>query len=95
MLGAWQVRPQWRPSLQGVLHSDGSVRAQVVRDDGQNTWMHALLRHLWDRHGVPALINTSFNGPGEPIVQRHTDAVDAARRLGLDGVVVHGSIHRP
>jgi len=55
--------------------------------------MHALLRHLWEEHGIPALINTSFNGPGQPIVQRHTDALRMAKTLGLDGVVVHGSLH--
>ncbi len=95
MLGAWQVRPGWREPLRGVLHADGSVRAQVVPDDGQNTWMHALLSHLWREHSLPALINTSFNGPGQPIVQRHADALHAARELGLDGVVLHGSLHRP
>jgi carbamoyltransferase len=57
--------------------------------------MHALLEMLWRDHGVPALINTSFNGPGKPIVQRHADALQVAGDLGLDGVVLHGSLHRP
>jgi len=95
MLGAWQVHPDWQAALEGVLHCDGSVRAQVVPSDGKNTWMHALLLHLWHEHGVPALINTSFNGPGQPIVQRHADALHQAWDLGLDGVVLHGSLHRP
>lgn len=95
MLGAWPVRDAWRPALRGVLHTDGSVRAQVVPDDGTNPWMHALLHHLWTEHGVPALINTSFNGPGQPIVQRREEALATGRTLGLDGVVVHGSLHRP
>lgn len=95
MLGAWPVEPAWREHLAGVLHRDGSVRAQVVTDDGHNRWLLRLLRLLWRRDGVPALINTSFNGPGEPIVQRHADARQCAARLGIDGVVVHGSLHRP
>ena len=95
MLGAWPVAPAWRDHLRGVLHLDGSVRAQVVPEDGENAWLAELLRTLWRRHGIPALINTSFNGPGRPIVQRHEDAVPEARRLGLDSVVVHGSLHRP
>lgn len=95
MLGAWQVRPGWQEQLQGVLHTDGSVRAQVVADDGTNTWMHELLLRLWRIDGLPALINTSFNGPGRPIVQRHADALCEAWELGLDGVVLHGSLHRP
>lgn len=95
MLGAWQVQPAWRHALQGVVHADGSVRAQIVRPDDGNTWMHALLEVLWRDHGVPALINTSFNGPGRPIAQRHADALQLAGDLGLDGVVLHGSFHRP
>jgi carbamoyltransferase len=94
MLGAWPVEPAWRDHLAGVIHLDGSVRAQVVTDDGHNRWLYHLLRLLWRRDGVPALINTSFNGPGEPIVQRHADARACATRLGIDGVVIHGSLHR-
>ena len=95
MLGAWQVQPEWRGALQGVVHTDGSVRAQVVRPEDGNTWMHSLLEQLWREHGIPGLINTSFNGPGKPIVQRHADALHQAWDLGLDGVVLHGSLHRP
>jgi carbamoyltransferase len=93
MLGAWDVRAEARGALAGVIHGDGSVRAQVVADDGSNDWMHALLSHLWREHGVPALINTSFNGPGQPIVQRPAEALRAARDMGLDAVVLHGSLH--
>lgn len=95
MLGAWNVREAYSEALRGVIHTDGSVRAQVVPDDGQNAWMHSLLDHLWKQHGIPALINTSFNGSGEPILHRHDDALKVARNLGLDGVVIHGSLHRP
>jgi carbamoyltransferase len=95
MLGAWPVQPAWHQPLAGVLHHDGSVRAQVVADDGHNGWIYRLLRLLWGREGLPALINTSFNGPGEPIVHLHEHALSCARKLGLDGVVIHGSLHRP
>lgn len=95
MLGSFRVEPEWQHALAGVLHGDGSVRAQIVDDDGQNTWMHALLSFLWREHRVPALINTSLNGPGRPIVHRHEDALGLAAELGLDWVVVHGSLSRP
>jgi carbamoyltransferase len=94
MLGGWQVRAEWQSALAGVLHGDGSVRAQVVCDDGSNAWMHALLSLLWSKHGVPALINTSLNGPGRPIVHRHADALALSLELGLDDMVIHGSLHR-
>lgn len=92
MLGAWPLRPGWERHFGGVLHADGTLRAQVVADD---PFLVGLLRRLWTRHEVAGLINTSFNGRGEPIVHTSTDALDCARRLGLDGVVIDGSLHRP
>ena len=96
MLGAYPLHPAWYDRFAGVLHADGSLRPQIVRaDDPDQRFLHAVLTCLWERHGVSGLINTSFNGPGEPIVQRPEDALDCGRRLGLDGVVIHGSLHRP
>ena len=92
MLGAWPLRPGWEPRFAGVVHVDGTLRAQVVRDD---PFLEALLTRLWRVHGVAGLLNTSFNGPGEPIVHTRADALACARRLPLDGVVIDGSLHRP
>ncbi len=96
MLGAWRVQPGWEAKLAGVLHSDGSVRAQVVAEtDPDNAFLYELLLVLWREHGIPALINTSFNARNRPILHHHEDALEAARVLGLDAVVIHGSLYRP
>lgn len=92
MLGAWALRPGWAARFAGVVHADGTLRAQVVGDD---PFLVALLRRLWERHEVAGLINTSFNGPGEPLVHTRADAIACGRRLPLDGVVIDGSLHRP
>ncbi len=96
MLGAWPVAETWREAFAGVLHRDGTVRAQVVRDsDPEDAWLYALLIHMWERYRLPGLINTSFNLNGRAIVQSHEDALPLARQMGLDAVVIHGSLHRP
>ena len=88
MLGAWKLRPGWGERFRGVVHADGTLRAQVVGDgDG---FLRALLQQLWQRHGIAGLINTSFNGPGEPLVHTRADALACGRRQGLDGVVIDG-----
>lgn len=92
MLGAWPLREGWAEAFAGVVHADGTLRPQVVRDD---PFLEALLRSLWHRHRVAGLLNTSFNGPGEPIVHTRADALACARTLKLDGVVIDGSLHRP
>ena len=90
MLGSWKVSESWHDSFQGVIHSDCTVRAQVVPNDPEYSWIHELLSRLWNEYKIPGLINTSFNKRGEPILHHHKDAKDAAINLGLDAVVVEG-----
>ena len=46
-----------------------------------------------ERGHPPLLINTSLNGPGEPIVHTVEQAFTTARALGLDALVVEGVLH--
>lgn len=92
MLGAWKLRPGWVERFRGVVHADGTLRAQVIGSG--DAFLTALLRRLWERHEIAGLINTSFNGPGEPIVHTRADALGCAQRLGLDSVVIDGALHR-
>lgn len=89
MLGNFEVAPAWRERVPAVVHVDGTARAQVVRrDDAEQRVLVELLDAVWSRHRLPCLINTSFNGPGEPIVQSADEACAAARRLGVDVLVL-------
>ncbi len=95
MLGAWPVREAWREALGGVIHQDGSVRPQVVgAGDEDNRFLHRLLRCLWEQHGLPGVINTSFNVKGQPIIQRPERAIEDGRRMGLDAVVLERRLWR-
>lgn len=87
MLRAWRVKPEWAKYFAGCIHADGSVRAQVV-DPGcsEQAPIAALLGLLRSRHGVWGLINTSLNGPGEPILADRSQAASVARRLGVTAV---------
>ncbi len=48
----------------------------------------ALLREVWETHQLPCLINTSFNGLGEPIVHSAEQSEETAQRLGVDVLVL-------
>ncbi len=61
---------------------DGTIRPQVVTRE-QNPGYHRLLEHFQARTGRGAILNTSFNIHGEPIVSTPEDAVDVMRRSGL------------
>jgi len=65
------------------VHVDGTARPQLVTPQGDLA-LHDLL-DAWRRHsGQPALINTSFNLHGEPIVHSPGDAVRSFVASGLD-----------
>ena len=70
-----------------VVHADATARVQVV-DEAATPLLAAALRACRARTGVGLLINTSFNGPGEPIVNTAAEALDAYRRLDLDFLVL-------
>ena len=89
MLGCWPVREAYLEYLSGVVHADGTVRPQVVPADAtDNGFVDRLLRCLWQVHGLPGVINTSFNVRGKPILHRHEDALPTAREMALDAVVL-------
>ena len=72
--------------MPAAVHVDGTTRPQELDPDCGDV-LAELLREWGDRAGG-ALINTSFNGRGEPIVSSVADAVGCFRRLGLDFLVL-------
>lgn len=83
------VKPHQLPLLGAVTHIDGSARLQTV-SESQNALLHRLLRRYEQAAGIPVLLNTSFNGPGEPIVETPAEAVEGFQRLNLDALAMAG-----
>nr|WP_319400968.1 carbamoyltransferase C-terminal domain-containing protein [uncultured Carboxylicivirga sp.] len=90
MLLDFKILPEKQKELQGAVHVDGTARIQVVRSKEDNPFMFELLQLLDTKYGVKALINTSFNIKGEPIVHTIEGAVESAKNMNLDGVVLNG-----
>jgi carbamoyltransferase len=86
MLTTMTAHSTVRASLPAVLHVDGSARVQTVAEDGSP--YHELLKAFEAQTGVPVLLNTSFNPPGEPIVETPEHAVQAFLSSGLDALVL-------
>ncbi len=92
MSGAWRVKSQWIDAFQGVVHVDGSVRAQVVRENSfELSSIHRLLVVLKVKYGIYGLLNTSFNQRGEPIVQSLDEAMDSGRAMQLDALWIENN----
>lgn len=92
MLMDFDIMPKRRSEIAGVVHANGSARIQTIGARAENPYLFELLCYLKEYYGVRALINTSFNAQGEPIVHSCEDAVRAARNMGLDAVVLNGKL---
>jgi carbamoyltransferase len=51
---------------------------------------HAAISAFHRRTGVPVVMNTSLNGPGEPIVERPEEALDLFLKTELDVLYLAG-----
>jgi carbamoyltransferase len=76
--------------IAGALHADGSARFQTIFTRNENPFLFDLLTFMDDTYGIKALINTSFNVGGEPIVHTEKDALNSAKKMKLDSVVLNG-----
>jgi hypothetical protein len=83
-----------RSDIPAVTHVDYSARVQTVSRETIPDY-HDLIA-LRGAHGLPVLVNTSFNVRGEPIVCTPEDAyrcfmrTDIARHLEGDDARLHG-----
>ena len=94
MLTVASATEECRRTAPGTVHVDGTARVQVV-EEGSDDFLVALLLAFERITGVPILLNTSFNGPGQPIVETPGDAIDAFLTLGLDGLWLQNHFLRP
>ena len=72
--------------MPAVVPVDGSARYHTVA--AGSGWYRRLIAAFMRRTEVPVLLNTSFNGNGEPIVETPADALRACAAMDLDGLVL-------
>jgi carbamoyltransferase len=87
MTMAYEVAGCFRDRLAGVVSIDGTCRPQLVSDDDPSEFA-ALLREARSRWGVGAVLNTSFNIHGEPMVCTPAEAIDVFKRSGADALAI-------
>jgi carbamoyltransferase len=84
---AVECRDKCRSSYPSIVHADGTARVQLV-DQEEFPFLHKLLTLFHRKSGVGMLINTSFNGLNEPIVDNLDHALAALKALDLDFLCV-------
>merc|ERR1712054_425806 len=69
-----------RTRFPGLVHFDGTARYQSVSKQDE-PWVHELLLSVGRRTGLAALINTSFNTKGKPIVNTVVECLKMLEEL--------------
>src|SRR5436309_1622297 len=83
MMLAFPTNPKRRDEIVAAIHPhDSTARAHIV-DEAWNPPYYRVLREFEARTGIGAVLNTSFNLHGEPLVASPEDAVDTFERSGL------------
>lgn len=78
--------PDLRKKIPAVVHVDGTVRPQGVEPNVEPLY-HRLLQEFEKLTNIPAVLNTSMNVRGEPIVCTPDDLIDFFAKTHVDAVV--------
>jgi len=87
MLVTTTVKEDWVQKIPSVTHTDTTSRYQSVSKE-INPRFHEIISEFYKLSGVPVLLNTSFNGPDEPIVETPLDAIKTFLSRKLDLLVI-------
>jgi carbamoyltransferase len=87
------VRIDLRGPLRAVLHIDGTTRPQIVKESDCPLF-HKVLAAFGRVGGIGAVLNTSFNEAGYPIVSAPAEALIVFARTEMDTLVVGPVIAR-
>lgn len=81
------VRSEIRERVAAALHVDGTTRPQLCTAEENPRW-HALLGAVGARTGLGAVLNTSFNPAGYPLVSTPSEALAMFARTDMDALVL-------
>jgi carbamoyltransferase len=88
MMLAFPTNPKRQEEIVAAIHpQDATARPQIL-EEAWNPEYHAVIREFERRTGIGAVLNTSFNLHGEPMVCSPADAVDTFERSGLPHLVM-------
>jgi len=94
MLTEFHIQPDRINELEGAVHVDGTSRIQTLNNRSENPYLYDLLVVLEARYGLKALLNTSFNSKGKPLVHTEKDALEEAQNMGIKHLVFNGKLRK-
>ena len=87
MIVCFDTKKEALAQLSSAVHIDNTSRAQIV--SGQSNPLFAeLLGSFGQRTGIYAVLNTSFNVRGQPIVNTPEEAIEVFLSTGMDYLAI-------
>ena len=87
MIVTLPVKKEKVKEIVSATHVDKTARPQTTREERENDY-HKLIEEFHSLTGIPAIINTSFNVRGEPIVCTPEDAYHCFKKTDIDYLVL-------
>ncbi|MEF8832552.1 MAG: carbamoyltransferase C-terminal domain-containing protein, partial [Candidatus Thermoplasmatota archaeon] len=72
--------------LAAAVHIDGTCRPQILEPEDKRT-LYEIIKRFEEKTGIGAVLNTSFNLHGDPIVCTPKEAIDSMKKIGLDALL--------
>jgi len=76
--------------IPAVSHVDASARIQTVNKSVKP--IYQILKEFYKITDIPVLLNTSFNGPGEPIVEKIEEAISFFNKTEIDYLMINNDV---
>ncbi|MBS3817597.1 MAG: carbamoyl transferase, partial [Candidatus Thermoplasmatota archaeon] len=87
MTMSFETTERAREDIPAALHVDGTCRPQILKKEDNETFYN-IVDGFEKQTGIGAVLNTSFNLHGEPIVCSPDDAVSSFERMELDALLM-------
>lgn len=87
MTVAYDVNSPWNEKMPATTHVNNTARVQTVSKESDPLY-YELIRGVRRRTECPAVLNTSFNIKGQPIVESPLDAISTFYGTGMDYLVL-------
>jgi len=93
MTMCYNVKEEWLDRIPAVINTyDGTARPQVVNKI-RHKHFHKILTSYYEKTGIPVLMNTSFNGHGEPIINSPQEALNHLVNETIDYLIINNKIY--
>jgi carbamoyltransferase len=89
MLEIREATPLALETIPAVIHTDGTARVQII-DPETHPEFHALVVAFKAQTGVGVVLNTSFNGAHEPMVETPEEAIQCVLKWPVDVIFMNG-----